>query len=73
MSGLRSSSRVVSDPLPSVRPCRDCGTVERDRTLYWNPTTRRERAYLCDECRGAIALDAFACGEEDSLTPVFKK
>jgi hypothetical protein len=40
-------------------------------TLYRTPSDS-ERLYLCDECRGAIALDAFACGEEDSLSPVFK-
>jgi len=70
MSGLRSPSRVVSDPLPSVGPCRDCGSTG-PVTLYRTPSGS-ERVYLCDECRGAISLDAFACGEEDSLTPVFK-
>ena len=71
MSGLRSPSRVVSDPLPSAGPCRDCGTTKRGRTLYRTPSGS-ERMYLCDECRSAISLDAFACGEEDSLAPVFK-
>jgi hypothetical protein len=50
--------------------CRDCGVLG-PVTLYRDGSSR-EAVSLCDECRGAITLDAFACGEEDSLAPVFK-
>ena len=70
MGGLRSPRGVVSDPLPSWGPCRDCG-VPGPVSLYRDGSSA-ETVYLCDECRGAISLDAFACGEEDSLSPVFE-
>jgi hypothetical protein len=47
--------------------CRDCG-FRGPVTLYRGGSSS-ETAYLCDECRGAISLDAFSCGEEDSLIP----
>lgn len=48
--------------------CRDCG-VPGPVTLYRDGSSR-ETVYLCDKCRGLISLDAFSCGEEDSLVSV---
>jgi len=45
--------------------CRDCG-VPGPVTLYRDGSSA-ETVYLCNECREAITLDAFSCGEEDSL------
>lgn len=61
---------TASDPLPSWGPCRDCGSTG-PVTLYRDGSSA-ETVSLCDECRDAISLDAFACGEEDSLTPVLE-
>ena len=53
--------------LLSVSPCRDCGSTG-PVTLYRDGSSA-ETVSLCDECREAITLDAFSCGEEDSLVP----
>ena len=77
MRSARFGFRETPEPQAAARAsrmpllvCRDCG-VPGPVTLYRDGSSR-ETVSLCDECRGTISLDAFACGEEDSLTLVFK-